>query len=154
MMGYFVIITGIFLLDQCLKKWIERNKKVNKKCSVLNGKIMITNHHNKGAMFNFLEKKPNFIKGIACVTLGYVIFLLRKILLREKAYLTKFGICMVLGGGLSNVYDRLKYGYVVDYFIINYKKLKKVILNVADVFIFIGAFLIFIGEFFDNKLFE
>ena len=60
---------------------------------------------------------------------------------------------MVLGGGLSNVYDRLKYGYVVDYFIINYKKLKKVILNVADVFIFIGAFLIFIGEFFDNKLF-
>ena len=48
MMGYFVIITGIFLVDQCLKKWIERNKKVNKKCSVLNGKIMIIYYFGPG----------------------------------------------------------------------------------------------------------
>ncbi len=154
MIGYLFVIAGIFLVDQWVKQYIEKNRKVNKKFPILDGKIIITKHHNKGAMLNFMEKKPNIIKGIACITLGYVIILLGQILSREKEYLIKFGISMVVGGGLSNVYDRLKYGYVIDYFIINYKKLKKVIFNIADICILIGAFLMLLGGFLNNKIFK
>ncbi|MBS5063751.1 MAG: signal peptidase II, partial [Hungatella hathewayi] len=40
---------------------------------------------------------------------------------------------------LSNLYDRLKRGYVVDYFSIQAGFLKKVVLNLGDLFIMTGA---------------
>ena len=51
----------------------------------------------------------------------------------------KIGACLVLGGGISNLYDRLKRGYVVDYFSIRFKKLKKIVFNLGDICIFLGA---------------
>ena len=48
----------------------------------------------------------------------------------------KIGLSMVLGGAISNLYDRLVKGYVVDYFSIEFKRLKKVIFNLGDIFVF------------------
>ena len=45
----------------------------------------------------------------------------------------------MVAGGLSNLYDRLKRGYVVDYFSIQAGFLKKVVLNLGDLFIMAGA---------------
>ena len=154
MIVYLFIIGGIFLTDQWIKNYIEKNKKVNKKTPILGGRIIITNHHNEGAILNFMEKKPNIIKGIACITFGYVIILLGQVLSKRRGCLMKFGISMIAGGGFSNLYDRFKRGYVVDYFIINYKKLKKVIFNIADICIFAGAFFMLIGELLKSKVFK
>ena len=48
---------------------------------------------------------------------------------------------LVVAGGLSNAYDRLKRHYVVDYFIINKGRLKKTIFNLADFLLFFGVVL-------------
>ena len=48
----------------------------------------------------------------------------------------KIGLSMVLGGAISNLYDRLVKGYVVDYFSIEFKRLKKVIFNLGDILYF------------------
>ena len=48
----------------------------------------------------------------------------------------KIGLSMVLGGAISNLYDRLVKGYVVDYFSIEIKRLKKVIFNLGVIFVF------------------
>jgi signal peptidase II len=45
----------------------------------------------------------------------------------------------LLAGGASNAYDRVKRGYVVDYFIINKGWLKRTIFNLADMFLFLGG---------------
>ena len=37
------------------------------------------------------------------------------------------------------IVDRLKRGYVVDYFSIRFKKLKKIVFNLGDICIFLGA---------------
>ena len=44
---------------------------------------------------------------------------------KERTCAEKTALTLVLAGGASNLYDRLKRGYVVDYFSIQWKKLKK-----------------------------
>ncbi len=150
-MKYLFMIAGIFAGDQWIKEYIEENEPLNGKRPVLNGGITITKHHNKGAVLNFMEKKPKIILGAACITFSYVILLLRQVLTEEGNDWIKLGLSLVAGGGLSNLYDRLKRGYVVDYFIINYKKLKKIIFNLADICIFAGSFLMIADAFITGK---
>ena len=60
----------------------------------------------------------------------------------------KFGLSLLLGGAFSNTYDRLKRGYVVDYFRVNVpvKRIRKLIFNISDFCIMIGALLIVLEE--------
>ena len=53
---------------------------------------------------------------------------------------------MIIGGGLSNLYDRMKRGYVVDYFSIRWKGLKKVVFNLGDICVFLGAAILLAAE--------
>ncbi len=47
----------------------------------------------------------------------------------------------ILGGGISNIYDRLLYGKVVDFMILDIGKLQTGIFNFADVSIMTGLFM-------------
>ena len=58
----------------------------------------------------------------------------------------KLGLSIVLAGAASNLYDRFKRGYVVDYFSIRVKGLEKVIFNLGDMFVFFGSLLFVICE--------
>ena len=60
-------------------------------------------------------------------------------------FMEKLALTLTLAGGVSNLYDRMKRGYVVDYFSFQWKALKKVVFNLGDLFIFAGAFLMAAG---------
>ena len=64
---------------------------------------------------------------------------LAAILPQKGKTVQKFGIAVILGGAVSNLYDRMVRHYVVDYFSIQWKKLKKVVFNLGDIFIFAGS---------------
>ena len=54
----------------------------------------------------------------------------------------KLGASFLLGGAASNLYDRLNRGYVVDYIRFpncRIKKIRHIIFNIADFFLFMGA---------------
>ena len=53
--------------------------------------------------------------------------------------LQKLAMSMVIGGSLSNLYDRYIRGYVVDYFSLRFGPLKEVVFNLGDIFILLGA---------------
>jgi signal peptidase II len=57
-------------------------------------------------------------------------------------------MAILAGGGLSNLFDRYTKGYVVDYlrFPFGPKKLRRIIFNVSDFFVFMGALLTAAGE--------
>ncbi len=62
----------------------------------------------------------------------------------------KIGLSMVLGGAISNLYDRLVKGYVVDYFSIEFKRLKNVIFNLGDIFVFLGSLVFLAAELLED----
>ena len=63
--------------------------------------------------------------------------------------LEKLAVTFALAGGISNLYDRMKRGHVVDYFSIEWKWLKRLVFNLGDIFIFLGSGLMLIASLVD-----
>ncbi len=145
-MIYITIAAIIFLLEIKIKKYIEDNKEMHKKEEIFNGNIILERYHNKGAMLNFLEKDAKLVKNISITLLGIILLVFLFLLPKKGDKLLKFALSLILGGALSNVYDRITRGYVVDYF--SFKFLKKIVFNISDIVIFIGSFFVAVHSLF------
>ena len=64
------------------------------------------------------------------------LFALRK---KKGEGLRNISAALVIGGSLSNLYDRYVRGYVVDYLSLRVGPLKEVVFNLGDIFILLGA---------------
>ena len=58
--------------------------------------------------------------------------------------------CLIIGGALGNVFDRLMHGFVIDFLVLYYQDWYWPAFNVADSAICLGAFLLVI-DMFKNK---
>lgn len=147
-MVYAAIAAGLFAGDFFLKEQVENRMPEGEEHKILGGRIVLRKYHNKGAALNFMEKKPGLLKAICgglLLLLGIVWFLLLK---DKKNPGVLLGISLILGGGASNLYDRLVRGYVVDYFSFHspWKKLNRIVFNGSDFCIFLGCILaVFFG---------
>lgn len=145
-MFFILLIALIFFTDLKIKKYIEENKEMHKKETIFNGNIILERYHNKGAMLNFMENNVETVKVITAVLISIISIIFALLLPKKGNNGLKFGLALVLGGAFSNVYDRFKRGYVVDYF--SFKFLKKIVFNISDICIFIGSFIIATISFF------
>ncbi len=144
-MIYIIIVLVIFITDSKIKQYIEENKVMHKSEKILNGNIILERYHNKGAMLNFMEDKVNIVKIISATILGILLLALAFLIPKKGNHLLKLGLSLILGGALSNVYDRFKKGFVVDYF--SFKFLKKIVFNISDICIFLGSAIITLCSF-------
>ena len=97
--------------------------------------------YNKGFCFNTLDKKPELVRktsGILCA--GFAIYD-AWLFLKKGKWLRKFGMVFLTAGAISNTYDRLIRGKVIDYIGIQWKnsRLRRLTANLADVYVVIGA---------------
>lgn len=144
-MIWIMIITAVFMIDCCIKKWAEENLQGKKRQHIGHTGCSLVLVHNKGFAGSRMKEKPEIVKvihtiilvlfGILCIFLGYF---------KKGNEMTAFGISMILGGGASNLYDRWKKGYVTDY--LGLPVAKKLVFNVSDLCIFAGAVLAILGE--------
>lgn len=152
-MIYIIIVVAIFIIDFKIKKRIEEKEKIGDSREILGGKILIRKFHNKGAMLSFLETRQKLVKSASLIlTLGLSVFYIA--LLFKKGYHGfKLALSFILGGALSNVFDRVTKNYVVDYFSFNteIKKIRRIIFNISDIFIFVGSFLVLVFSLFSKE---
>lgn len=152
-MRYILMILTIFTGELFWKEHVEREIPEGSSKKALRNTVILTKHHNYGAAFNTGERRPGIVKGISVLlTVLAAIFFIFSFGTVEKGML-KFGLSLLLGGAFSNTYDRLRRGYVVDYFRLNVpaKRIWNLIFNISDFCIVIGAVLVVLGE---QELFE
>ncbi len=147
-MVYILIVVAFVLAEHKIKDYIEKNRKLDEKEAILNGKIIIRKQYNKGAMLNFMDDKKEIVKVVSGACLGLLVLLFAITIPKKGKRLYKLGLSLMLGGAISNVADRYTRGYVIDYFTINYKKLKSIVFNLADMAIFIGSLFIMLSSVF------
>ena len=109
----------------------------------------ITLLYNTGAAFSLLDGQQGWqvyiFAGLAVlISLAILIWISR---LPRYENVCAIGLCLILGGALGNLYDRLAYTYVIDFIDIHYHAWHWPAFNIADAAICSGAFLVILRSF-------
>ncbi len=132
----------IFIIDQIVKLFVGFSLELNTSITVFNNFFYISNVHNYGAAFSILYGNRIFLVIVSIITLVLVYYFLLKN--KKFNWYNIILYSLLIGGILGNLFDRIMYGYVVDYFdfyIFNYNF---PIFNIADICIVISVILIII----------
>jgi signal peptidase II len=110
--------------------------------------------HNEGAAFSMLSDASGwqrwFFSVLAIgVSVGILIWL-RRLPARGKSLLAA-GLCLVMGGAIGNVIDRIRLGHVIDFIRVHYAEWYFPAFNVADSAITIGAGLLILDMILQPK---
>ncbi|MBE5935024.1 MAG: signal peptidase II [Lachnospiraceae bacterium] len=144
-MIYVFIIAVLFLLDLFVKNYIEKNKELGKEEVIIKDKLSIRYIRNKGAIYSTFEDKSAVVRGLSAFLIVLMWIVCVPMFFKKGNQGMKLGLAFIMAGGMSNVYDRIKRKYVVDY--IHWNKLKKIIFNISDVFIVTGGIITIICSF-------
>ena len=145
-----ILAAGIALPDLILKTHIEKTSDSQFPHPLGHSGITIHRHHNYGFAMNRAEEHPQMVRGLTslffALTLGHFLEGLRKHAdTSDRFPLWATGFSLILGGGFSNIADRIRLGYVVDYFSFPFKRIRHIIMNIGDLGIFLGSLLIAIA---------
>lgn len=141
--GCAALAVGIFVLDLLLKNKIEENLEEGETKPFYKGRLLIRKYHNRGAFLDMGEKKQGAVALLSLLlTLFMTVVFLTTFSFRGNSTL-KAGLAFLLGGAYSNTYDRLTRKYVVDYvsFPVKNKRFRRIVFNISDFCILIGAML-------------
>lgn len=134
----------VIIIDRCTKIWVVDHLSFHEPLYVLPF-FNLTLAYNTGAAFNFLHNASGwqnwFLGGLAFIVSVIVVGWLTRLSARE--YWMTTALCLVLGGALGNAWDRILYGYVIDFLSFHLGDWHFAIFNVADSAICVGAFMIF-----------
>ena len=132
----------LFALDMAVKQYIEENVSEKEEKNFCGTKILIRKVYNKGFAFNSMDSEPDKVKKASVITTAVILMLTLAESFREGHKVNKTALTL-LSGAISNTYDRIVRGKVVDYIGIRsgHKILGDVTANLADVYILIGSVL-------------
>lgn len=153
MITYFLTILAIFTGELFFKSQIEKSMPENGEKKAFCGAMILTKHHNRGAALNAGERHPEIVKAVSAVTAAAAAMVFLCKFGRTEKRMVKWGLSLLLGGGLSNTCDRFQRGYVVDYFRLNVpiKSLRRLIFNLSDFCIMLGMALVVFAELESEK---
>ena len=127
------------VVDLAIKTQIE-----NKTIQVQDFKkvpLRIRRVHNSGFLMNLLDDEPKLVQKLSFAVTMFFAFYQMFLLNSKRCTASKISGALMLGGAISNLYDRVARGYVVDYVNIKtkWKKVGSIVFNIADVCIFLGG---------------
>ncbi|MDQ2949130.1 MAG: signal peptidase II [Acidobacteriota bacterium] len=111
---------------------------------VIPGWLQIIHTENPGAAFGMLAEGNPFLRsavliGVSALVLVFVAFALWGRGSSYSAPMTRFGLALILGGAVGNLYDRVTRGTVTDFIEVFHGTWSFPAFNVADSAITVGA---------------
>ncbi|PMP82774.1 MAG: signal peptidase II [Chloroflexus aggregans] len=109
------VAVPVVILDQVSKAWLSTVfLRVNRPISLLFDWVQLVYHENTGVAFGLFPDQG----GVLSVGAGFILLVLAltyQYLLPAESRWVTVATGLVFGGGLSNLFDRLRQGYVVDF---------------------------------------
>jgi len=141
---------GIVAADQIVKYLVVSGIALHSQVPVIEGLFHLTYVQNDGAAFSMLKGQQWLFALMFAVLTVAVIWEFWK----KKMPFTGFDrwcIAAIWAGGLGNMIDRLRFGYVVDMIEVEFMNFP--VFNVADCFLTCGCFALLISLVFFNRKF-
>lgn len=145
-MIYILIILGLIGLDQ-ISKFLAVKYLVNiGSIPIIKDIFHLTYVENRGAAFGMFQNNQMIFVVVALAACIFGLYYLYK---NQLNLLGKSAIILIIAGAIGNLIDRVRLGFVVDYF--DFRIVWNYVFNVADVFVVIGTILLCIYIiFFEN----
>jgi signal peptidase II len=140
---WFSIAMAILFLDQATKNWIVNDFFLGQS-DFITSFFNLVRVHNYGAAFSFLSDAGGwqrwFLAVLSMVVSVFLVIWLIK--LPRVKWIEGIAIAFILGGALGNLYDRVVFGYVIDFLDFHWSGSHFPAFNVADSGITMGAILL------------
>ncbi|MEJ6793358.1 MAG: signal peptidase II [Lacinutrix sp.] len=153
----FIILLVVFniAIDQISKFWIRANVVAGSKSQIIGDYFTLHNVENEGAFLGLGSDFNPILKIILLNVLPIVVLTLVLIHVFRDKNLDKFsliGFCCIIGGGIANIYDRIIYKSVTDFWHIDLGGVFRTgIFNIADMSVMLGMGLLILGNFKKKK---
>lgn len=145
-MLYILIIIGLIAIDQ-ISKYLAVNYLANiGSIPIIKNVFHLTYVENRGAAFGMFQNNQIIFIVVAIAACVFGLYYLCK---KDLNILGKSAIILIISGALGNLIDRIRLGFVVDYF--DFRVIWDYVFNVADVFVVVGTILLCVYIiFFEN----
>lgn len=133
----WLIGLAVFLFDQLAKKYISKNLSLGRSIPLIKNIFHLTLTHNTGVAFGLFKNWQTFFIIITSIVILYIVFAL--FLNRKQDSLSsRIAFGLILGGACGNLCDRLRLGFIVDFFDFRIWP----VFNIADSAITLGVFIL------------
>lgn len=142
-----LIASAVIVGDRLSKRFIQHSFSSFDSVSLIKGCLRIIHTENPGAAFGVLaDGNPWLRGGILIGVSGLVLVFVASALFGRRSTFSgtaaRFGLSLILGGALGNLYDRVIHGTVTDFIEVYHGSWAFPAFNVADSAITIGAILL------------
>lgn len=143
----FLLLPSILLiaLDQLFKFLATVSLKGEPAVPIIDGVFELLYVENPGAAFSILENQRVFFIILTSVVMLFLLTVMMSGRYRRHMLLN-MSFVLVLSGGIGNLIDRCRFGYVVDY--LYFKWINFPVFNFADCCLVIGAIAMLVFFFF------
>ena len=128
-------IVLLIVLDQLVKWAVVSNIKLGEVKGFIPSIMSLTYRQNTGAAFSILENQQWLFTIITLLVIGGAIWYLIKNI--KGSFCLISGLTLTIAGGLGNFIDRLRQGFVVDMFQVDF--INFAVFNVADTYLTFGV---------------
>lgn len=136
-MLYIILGAALLAADQWVKYWTVEQLALGESAPLLPGLVELLRVHNYGAAWSSFSGMRWLLLAVTGVIVAAVIFVVVRGPVHHPLGLT--AAALIVSGGLGNILDRARLGYVVDMF--NLQFIHYPVFNVADIAIVSGAVL-------------
>ena len=133
-----IIALAVIAADQISKVIVAANMELHSEAGFIPGIISFFHTRNTGAAFSMLRDRQWVFMILSTVMIAAIIwFLFREY---KRHVLLTVALSLILGGGVGNMIDRVRLGYVTDF--LRFDFVDFAVFNVADSCITVGAVLL------------
>ena len=146
---YFLICALMVAIDQISKYFAVIKLKGHENAVWIKNVFELQYVENDGAAFSSFSGKQGFLLAVTIAVMLFVIFEFVRIPDGKRYMWLRIDFLMIVAGALGNMIDRVRQGYVVDFFYfvpINFPRF-----NVADIYVTLAMPLLIILLFFVYK---
>ena len=142
---YYILAIVLLILLVALDQWtkyLASAHLVGNPFVLIDGVFEFRYLENRGSAFGMFQNKRIFLLAIGILVLGCAAFYFVKLPWTKKMNRLRILMVFIAAGGVGNMIDRIRLGYVVDFFY--FKLIDFPIFNVADIYVTVSIALLFI----------
>jgi signal peptidase II len=154
--GWLLLLSLLVVAADRVTKWLASTRiELGDHVQMIPHVFAISHVENPGAAFSLFNDSgsPARVRWMLLLfsSLAAVAVLIALMKLGRKLTLTSLALAFILGGALGNAYDRLRFGYVIDFLEVHIVHYHWPDFNVADSAIVVGGILLLYDAMFSGR---